>query len=443
MIWRVKGYWHAIVAMMLPSALANKISKLSQSKSFSPSPVSASQKQATVKVLIVGQTPPPYHGQAIMIERLLSGKYAQMQLYHVRMAFSDSIDSVGRFQLGKIFHLFGVIVQIFYYRIFHSAKVLYYPPAGPNRVPLYRDLIILNLTRWMFHRTILHFHAGGVSELYPKLNRVMQLLFRRALFYADASIRISYGSPEDGRSLEARHEFVVPYGIEDEYARYSGLKTTSAGNRVAMKAAARGDRISSNSESSSTVCELEPLRLLFVGILRESKGLLVLLEACGMLAARKIPFELTVVGQFQSQEFEQRVRQQLSELSIASQVRFLGALQGTDKWQAYAEASVFCFPTFYEAETFGVVLIEAMSFELPVVATRWRGIPDIVDDCETGFLVEPHDVMAVADRLAQLHFDPPLREQFGKAGRQKFLQEFTTEQYLGRMEDVIVATATG
>ena len=87
-----------------------------------------------VKVLIVGQTPPPYHGQAIMIERLLRSHTNSTRLYHVRMQFSDSIDEIGKFAWAKITHLIWVIGRIFYYRLFHGVKILYYPPAGPNRV---------------------------------------------------------------------------------------------------------------------------------------------------------------------------------------------------------------------------------------------------------------------------------------------------------------------
>ena len=172
-----------------------------------------------VKVLVVGQTPPPWHGQAVMIDRLLRAPYERVRLYHVRMAFSESIDDVGRFRLGKLFHLLGVVLRIMYHRVVHGTKVLYYPPAGPNRVPMYRDLVILLSTRWMFRRTILHFHAGGISELYPQLSRPIQWLFRRALFGADAAVRISHGSPPDAIALEAKREFVVPYGIEDAPVR--------------------------------------------------------------------------------------------------------------------------------------------------------------------------------------------------------------------------------
>jgi glycosyltransferase involved in cell wall biosynthesis len=412
-----------------------------------------------LKVLIVGQTPPPYHGQAIMIDRLLRGKFAQVQLFHVRMAFSDNVSEIGRFRVGKLLHLASVIAQMVYHRCIHRTTILCYPPAGPNRVPLYRDLAILMSTRWMFRRTILYFHAGGVSELYPKLSRSLQWLFRRALFNADAAIRISAGSPDDAGALKAWHTYIVPNGIEDEFERFSQqsvasecMEIASAVSRINVHLVSNQRRASNSVAENAThsgtvlldepgVSEQPPLRILFVGILSESKGLMVLIEACRLLAEREIAFELQIVGQFNSSEFQQQVRHRIRDLQLEPQIQFLGMLQGDDKWRSFVQADVLCLPTFYESETFGMVLVEAMSFRLPVVATRWRGIPEIVDDAKTGFLVDIHDPAAVADRLARLHTDPALRREMGDQGRKKFLTEFTAECYWQRMEKVFIATA--
>lgn len=407
-----------------------------------------------VKVLIVGQTPPPHHGQSIMIERLLRGQFARVQLFHVRMAFSDAIGDVGRFRVAKLFHLVSVIIRIFICRCIHRPTVLCYPPAGPNRVPVYRDVAILLCTRWMFRQTILYFHAGGISEIYPKLSRPMRWLFRKALFNADAAIRISQGSPNDGQLLHARAEYVVPNGIDDEFEAYRDAiaarqHTAHQLRNLQATDSQRALNANSSGESSSFVAlaepntdELPPLSILFLGILCESKGLLVLLDACGQLAGRGIPFELRVAGQFATSQFKQEVMNRISELNLESRVQFLGQLNDDAKWHALAQADVLCLPTFYEAETFGLVLVEAMSFALPVVATSWRGIPEIVDDGVTGYLVEIQDPAAVANRLQQLQLDPPLRQEMGNAARAKFLSQFTAERYWQRMETVFTEIAT-
>ena len=161
-----------------------------------------------INVLVVGQTPPPVHGQAVMIERLLRGKYASMRLFHVRMAFSDSIADVGRFQLGKLWHLLSVIVRIICQRVARRIDVLYYPPAGPNVVPLLRDVVILGCTRWMFRKTVFHFHIIGISEAYRTLPRPLRVA--RAWHCSRRMRRFAFPTmPSQMRSYSLRSEFAL------------------------------------------------------------------------------------------------------------------------------------------------------------------------------------------------------------------------------------------
>ena len=370
-----------------------------------------------LKVLVVGQSPPPYGGQAIMIDRFVKCKMADVTLHHVRMGFSAHMNEVGRVRLSKITHMFGLIARIIYQRLVNGVRILYYPPAGPDRVPMFRDFVILISTRWLFDKTIFHYHSGGISELYDQLPRWQQWLFRRAYFGADAAIRLSELNPEDGKRLEAKREFVIPNGIDDPCP---GL-------------------VVSPTQPAATASR--PLRILFVGILRESKGVSVLVEACGKLAARGVPFEVELMGQWNSDEFADQVRQRLQELNLNDRVRFLGLVTGDKKFDAYRRADVLCFPTFFNNETFGVVLVEAMACGLPTVSTRWRAIPSVVDDGDTGFLVEPHDPGAVADRLAILADDPELRERMGRAGRAKFEREYTYPIHAKLMRRALLETA--
>jgi glycosyltransferase involved in cell wall biosynthesis len=166
-----------------------------------------------------------------------------------------------------------------------------------------------------------------------------------------------------------------------------------------------------------------------------------LIEACGKLAARGVTFQLEAMGQWQSDEFEARIRQRIDALDLGRHIRFLGVKVGDEKYVAYRRADVLCFPTFFNCETFGNVIVEAMACGLPVVSTRWRGIPSIVDDRVTGFLVEPHDADALADRLATLAEDIELRQRMGRAGRLKFEREFTYNRYANRMRRMLLETA--
>jgi hypothetical protein len=61
------------------------------------------------KILVIGQTPPPFGGQAIMIKKMLEGHYSNSRLYLVRMNFSKNMNEMGKFKITKFFHLFSIL----------------------------------------------------------------------------------------------------------------------------------------------------------------------------------------------------------------------------------------------------------------------------------------------------------------------------------------------
>jgi glycosyltransferase involved in cell wall biosynthesis len=357
---------------------------------------------------MVAQTPPPFGGQAVMMQNILDGSYDSVQIRHVRMAFSREMDEIGTFRLQKIAHLIGLICRIVIARLRFQSEVLLYPPAGPNLVPMMRDVAVLLSTRWMFKRVVFYFQAGGLSELYPELPRAARWLFRRAYYRANLSIRTSRLAPEDGKQLAALHEVIVPNAVRDE-AGFARVDRTHSGR---------------------------PPTILFVGVLRESKGVLVLLDACGLLHERALPFRLRLVGRFESHDFETLVRNRIRLLDIEDLVDILGVLIGEQKQQVFRDADIFCLPTYFESEAFPVVLVEAMQFGLPIVSTKWRGIPEMVLDGFNGFLTPVRDPDAVAEGLAHLLRDSADAARMGACGRRLYEASYTIETFHRRMGEV-------
>lgn len=364
-----------------------------------------------VVVVVVGQTPPPFGGQAVMIERLLEGQYAGGKLHHVRMAFAKTSDDLGRFRPGKILHALAIIFAIYWARIRYRASVLYFPPSGPDFGPVLRDLAILLPTRWMFDKTIFHFHAAGLQEIHPRLSPILRWLFLLAYRNPSLAIRTSEFNPDDGAFLGATKSVVVPNGIEDDY-----------------------ERMGRPAKPANAVCQI-----LFVGLVNESKGTLILLEAMRILKERNIAVHLTVVGGFVSEAFREVVLSRIDLYKLNDYVSFTGVQFGAAKFEHYLRADVFCFPTFFESESFGLVVVEAMQFKVPVVVSRWRGVQSVVRDGETGYLVPPHDPEAVALKLEALITQPSLRKEMGQRGREVFLREYTLERFHRRFDECLEA----
>jgi glycosyltransferase involved in cell wall biosynthesis len=358
-----------------------------------------------LRILVVGQTPPPFCGQTVMIKLLLDGFYRDIELIHVRMHFSKKLGSTGRFKLVKVLELLRVIADIYYLRLTKRPAVIYYPPAGPSFVPIVRDIVILGMTRWLFKATAFHFHAGGAAEYSLRMNPVVRLIYRSALAKPDLAIRTSKRAPQDGRWTHCKKEVVVPNGIPD----YAGKVT----QRVLVPGV--------------------PVKLLLVSFLREDKGVLVAIQAAQELMSAGMDIELTCVGEWDSEGLRARAESMI-DAKFKSRFKFPGMLTGSEKWDYYRESDIALFPSYFHSETFGIVLLEAMCFSLPVVATRWRGIPDVVVEGNCAILCEPRDVAGCRDAIALLANDPALRNQMGQRGRERFLRYFTLEAHRKAME---------
>jgi glycosyltransferase involved in cell wall biosynthesis len=359
-----------------------------------------------MRILVVGQTPPPFGGQAVMIQALLDGRYERIRLFHVRMAFSSDMESVGKFAVGKLAVLAGTIARIWWARLRHGTTVLYYPPSGPQMVPVLRDIALLCATRWLFGKVVFHFHAGGVSGFEERLPGFFRPFFRFAYRRPHLAIRTAPQNPPDGMALGALRDAVVPNGIPDHRGQ------------VPERCSGPG----------------EPLEILFVGVLVESKGVRVLLEAFAQLLDLGVDARLRVMGRWNEEPLKAWSMAFIAGRGLKDRVEFLGVLQGTEKDRRFAACDIFCFPSYFEAESFGLVLVEAMQFAKPVVSTTWRGIPSVVEEGVNGFLVPVRDTGAVAARLLQLAQDPGLRSRMGQAGRRIFEQRFTLEAFQRAME---------
>jgi glycosyltransferase involved in cell wall biosynthesis len=111
-----------------------------------------------------------------------------------------------------------------------------------------------------------------------------------------------------------------------------------------------------------------------------------------------------------------RMRALTAKLQLDDRVSFLGAVEYAAVGDLYAKATVLAVPSVWP-EPFGLVGPEAMSYGVPVVAFRVGGIPEWLRDGETGFLVEPKDVVGLAQRIELLLNDPALAQRLGSQGR--------------------------
>ncbi len=149
-----------------------------------------------------------------------------------------------------------------------------------------------------------------------------------------------------------------------------------------------------------------------VARLSPEKGLDDLLRASARLIGDGLPVRVLLAGDGPDREKLARLAERLG---IAARVEFRGEVAHDEVPAVLRELDIFVMPS--RAEGFGVAALEAQAMELPVVATRVHGIPDVVQDGVTGQLVPPRDHDALADAIARLAASAELRATMGRAGR--------------------------
>jgi colanic acid/amylovoran biosynthesis glycosyltransferase len=181
-----------------------------------------------------------------------------------------------------------------------------------------------------------------------------------------------------------------------------------------------------------------PFTVVCVGTLHEVKGQTHLLEAVARLAAGGVDVRCRLVG---SGPDRPRLTAQAQRLGISDRVEFSGALPRAAVAEALRHADALVTPSVPtrsgRREGIPVVILEAMSAGLPVVASRLSGIPELVEHDRTGLLVEPGDEEELAEALRRLHDDERLRRELGRAGRQRVVEGHSIEGTARRLISLI------
>ncbi len=172
-----------------------------------------------------------------------------------------------------------------------------------------------------------------------------------------------------------------------------------------------------------------PPLILAVGRLIAKKGFADLIGACGLIAERGKSFQCEIIGEG---PLENELRGQIERLNLQNRVVLPGAKQQREVRQRLAAANVFVLPSVIDPEggmdNLPTVIMEAMATGLPVVSTKIGGIPEMVVENETGFLLRPGDAVALADAIEKVINNLSLAQKLGQAGCERAQELFSIEK---------------
>jgi glycosyltransferase involved in cell wall biosynthesis len=182
----------------------------------------------------------------------------------------------------------------------------------------------------------------------------------------------------------------------------------------------------------------ERFEIITIGSLQPYKGQTYLLDACALLKEREIPFRCRIIG---GGDLQTVLQQKIDQFGLGAHVELLGPRSQQEVAQLLQTAHCYVQPSIIDAsgkmEGIPVSLMEAMATGLPVVATRLSGVPELVRDGETGWLVPPANVISLADALEDVYAHPEKVQQRVANGHQLVEQEFLLLPNVQALADIL------
>ena len=163
-------------------------------------------------------------------------------------------------------------------------------------------------------------------------------------------------------------------------------------------------------------------RILCVGWINERKNTLGSVEAFARIAGDFADARLVIAGEAKESDYLSRVKRSIEKHRLADRVEMLGHIDHVRLKHELAKASVFLLPS--RQENSPMAIAEAMAASLPVIASNRCGMPYMVKEGQTGFLVDPESTDQIADRLSQLVGSQQLCTQMAEAGRRVAMERF-------------------
>ena len=361
------------------------------------------------KLLCILHFPPPVHGSAMVGDFIRRSEVINesFDTRYINLGTSATVDDIGKSSGSKIFKYINIVWQtVVHMTVFRPDKV--YVALTVKGIGFYKDAFLIILAKMLGGNMVYHLHNKGVSARQDK--PFDNWLYKRVFNNAEVILLSEYLYPDIKKYVSHSEVYICPNGIPEQ------ITSTDLQDRK------RGD---------------EPVQLLFLSNLIESKGVFVLLEACDILKKKEVSFKCVLVGGEGDITIE-KLNTRISELGLSENVLYLGKKYNEEKKAIFLESDVFVLPSWNDC--FPLVLLEAMQAGLPIISTSEGGIPDIVLDTETGYIVPQKNATALADRLEILITDPQNRKVMGKKGREHYESNFTIEVFEYKLKEILFLT---
>jgi glycosyltransferase involved in cell wall biosynthesis len=247
-------------------------------------------------------------------------------------------------------------------------------------VSFYRKTLFLILSKILRKKVIFHLHSGTFYDFFYRARGINRIFINCVFSNSNRLVVLC----DDWKSK-----------LEEDYLLNN------------VEVISNPSSITSRFNSCPSIKEDGEVKILFMGFLMKSKGIFDLIDVAESLKELNTKFVVCGKG-----EEERKFLKEVSSRSLDNRIDFLGWVSGERKIETYEDADILFLPSYREG--IPMVILEAISFGIPIVSTNISGILDVVDDGREGFLLQPGDIQGFAQRLEDLIRNAELRSELAK-----------------------------
>lgn len=331
------------------------------------------------------------HNKVLMIGSDLSvkgGMTSVILLYQNAGLFDENIEYLASHVDGGVFRrLFFYInfIRIFILKLITDKHVKVIHAHSSFKGSFYRKALVIWIASLFKKKSIFHLHGSDFNIFYDQSPLIIQRLISMTLDKASLIIVLARQWKKDIEKICINPNIVILH------------------NPVVIK-----EPVPPRQQAV--------LSVLFMGLIGKRKGAYDLVEAATFLG--DVQAQINLYGNGETE----KLKQYAIEKHVEQCVQVNGWIAGDDVDKAYRQANVYVLPSYNEGLPMSI--LEAMSYGLPVISTTIGGIPDAVENGVNGYLIEPGDARALAEKIGALANDPALRKKMGEnsynTAREKF-----------------------
>ncbi len=328
--------------------------------------------------------------------------------------------------LNRVIDYTLVAIQLLVY--FFYGKCIVYIQTSQSKMGFLRDKLIVSISKFFGAKVIGHLHGGNYNQFYEEQSAVYKKAIKNFLLDFDKTIVLSSNLKPmfDFQPLMRHRIITVPNGVGEIDPHMNGktIENTSKEN---------------------------PIQLLYLSNLIESKGYLIFLEALKLLKDKGVFFEANFCGLFRAENdhssydspehAEADFLNRIDSYQLNDCVHYLGLVRGQAKDDLLAKAHFFVLPTAYTNEGQPLSIIEAMSHGCVVVSTNYRAIPEMIQHDVDGLLIKVPNANDIVNQIIGCVQDQAKYASLSKQAILSYNQKFTGSVHCEKIAAILKVNA--